>query len=122
MSQQVSNEQAVEERLRTFIDAVNESEPYEEFVAANDRLEADSEAMALIREYQQKRRQMQQGGFDDSVMSELQELREEMNDNETIRAQREAREALISLLQDTNEVISEQIGREFAQSTGGGCC
>lgn len=122
MSQPVSNEQAVEEQLRTFIDAVTESETYTEFVAANDRLEEDAEAMALLREYQQKQRQMQQGGFDDAVMSELRELREEMNDNETIQAQREAQEALVSLLQDTNEVISEQIGREFAQSTGGGCC
>lgn len=122
MSQEVSNEQAVEETLQTFIDTVKDSETYEEFMTANERLEEDSEAMALLKQYQQKQRQMQMGGFDESIMSELRELQEEMNDNETIQAQREAQEALISLLQDTNEVISEQIGREFAQSTGGGCC
>ena len=55
-------------------------------------------------------------------MSELRELQEEMNDNDTIQAHREAQEALVELLQETNEVISEKIGREFAQSTGGGCC
>ena len=122
MSQQASNEKAVEERLRGFISAITDSETYAEFVAASERLDEDSEATALLREYQQKQRRMQRGGFDDSVMSELRELREEMNDNETIQAQQEAQEALISLLQDTNEVISEQIGEEFAQSTGGGCC
>ena len=122
MSQEVSNEQAVEEQLQTFIETVTDSETYEEFVAANERLEADSEAMALLQEYQQKRRQLQRGGFDDASMSELQELQEEMDSNETIQAQQAAQEAFVALLQETNDVISEQIGREFAQSLGGGCC
>ena len=122
MSQEVSNEQAVEEQLQTFIETVKDSETYEEFVAANERLEADSEAMALLEEYQQKRRQLQRGGFDDASMSELQELQEEMDSNETIQAQQTAQEAFVALLQETNDVISKQIGREFAQSLGGGCC
>ncbi|MDZ7745211.1 MAG: halo-CC-star protein HcsL [Halobacteriales archaeon] len=122
MSQEVSNEQAVEEQLQTFIETVKDSETYEEFVAATERLEADSEAMALLQEYQQKKRQMQQGGSDDATMSELRELRAEMDDNETIQAHQAAQEAFVELLQETNDVISEQIGREFAQSLGGGCC
>ncbi len=122
MSQEVSNEQAVEETLQTFIDTVKDSETYEEFMTANERLEEDSEAMALLKQYQQKQRQMQMGGFDESIMSELRELQEEMNDNETIQAHREAQEAFVGLLQETNDAISEQIGREFAQSLGGGCC
>ncbi len=122
MSQQVSNEEAVERKLQTFVETIKDSETYAEFMAANERLEEDSEAMVLLQEYQQKQRQMQMGGFDESVMSELRELQEEMNDNETIQAHREAQEALVELLQETNEVISEKIGREFAQSLGGGCC
>lgn len=122
MSQEVSNEQAVEEQLQTFIETVKDSETYEEFVAANERLEADSEAMALLQEYQQKKQQMQRGGSDDATMSELRELRAEMDDNETIQAQQAAQEAFVALLQETNDLVSEQIGREFAQSLGGGCC
>ena len=122
MSQQVSNEEAVERKLQTFVETIKDSETYAEFMAANERLEEDSEAMVLLQEYQQKQRQMQMGGFDESVMSELRELQEEMNENETIQAHREAQEALVELLQETNEVISEKIGREFAQSLGGGCC
>jgi len=122
MSQQVSNEQAVEQKLETFIETIKDSEVYQEFMTANERLEEDSEAMALLQEYQGKQRQMQMGGFDESVMNELRALQEEMNDNETIQAHREAQEALVELLQETNEVISEKIGREFAQSLGGGCC
>jgi cell fate (sporulation/competence/biofilm development) regulator YlbF (YheA/YmcA/DUF963 family) len=122
MSQDLSKEQAVEETLRAFIDTVEDSETYKKFVAANERLEADTEAMALLQEYQQKKQQIQRGGFEESAMSELRELREEMDDNETIQAQQEVQEAFIGLLQETNDVISEQIGREFAQSLGGGCC
>ncbi|WP_018257197.1 halo-CC-star protein HcsL [Halomicrobium katesii] len=122
MSQEVSNEQAIEERLQTFIETVKDSETYEEFVAANERLEADSEARALLEEYQQKKRQLQRGGSDDATMSELRELRTELDDNEIIQAHQAAQEAFVSLLQETNDVISEQIGREFAQSLGGGCC
>ena len=122
MSQQVSNEGAVEQKLQTFIGTLKDSGVYQEFMAANERLENDSEAKALLQEYQQKQRQLQTGGFDESVMSELRELQEEMNDNDTIQAHREAQEALVELLQETNEVISEKIGREFAQSLGGGCC
>lgn len=122
MSQEVSNEQAVEEQLQTFIKTVKDSKTYEEFVTANERLEADSEAMSLLQEYQQKKQQIQRGGVDDATMSELQELRKEMLENETIQAHQAAQEAFVELLQETNDVISEQIGREFAQSLGGGCC
>jgi len=91
-------------------------------VQASEALEAESGASALLREFQQKQRQMQMGGFDQSLMSELQELQSEMNDNDTLKRHRQAQEALVELLRETNDVISEQIGREFAQSTGGGCC
>ncbi len=122
MSQEASNEQSVEERLQTFIETVKDSETYEEFVAANERLEADSEAMALLQEYQQKKQQLERGGSGDATMSELRELREKMDNNETIQSHQAAQEAFVELLRETNDVISEQIGREFAQSLGGGCC
>jgi len=122
MSEVQSGEEAVEEQLRTFMETLTDSETYQEFVEASEALEEDSEASALLREFQQKQQQMQQGGFDQSVMSELKELKSEMADNDTLERHRKAQEALIELLQETNDVISEEIGREFAQSTGGGCC
>ncbi len=122
MSEVESGEAAVEAQLRTFMETLTDSGTYREFVAASEALDEDSEASALLREFQQKQRQMQQGGFDQSLMSELQDLQSEMADSDTIQRHREAQEALVELLQETNDVISEQIGREFAQSTGGGCC
>jgi len=122
MSEVQSGEEAVEEQLRTFMETLTDSATYQEFVAASEALEEDSEASALLREFQQKQQQMQRGGFDQSLMSELQDLNSEMTENDTLERHRKAQEALIELLQETNDVISEQIGREFAQSTGGGCC
>ena len=122
MSEGQPAEAAVEEQLRTFMRTLTDSETYQEFVEASEALEQDSEASALLQEFQQKQRQMQQGGFDQSLMSELQDLKSEMDETDTIQRHREAQEALVELLQETNDEISEQIGQQFAQSTGGGCC
>jgi cell fate (sporulation/competence/biofilm development) regulator YlbF (YheA/YmcA/DUF963 family) len=115
-------EENVEAALREFLDALGESKTYRRFVAADEALQGDPDAMALLREYQQKQQQLQRGGFDESVMEELKQLQTELSDNETIQRQQAAQSDLVDLLQQTNEVISDEIGEEFARSTGGGCC
>ena len=115
------HEEAVEAKLRAFIDAIEDSETYQQFVAASEQLEADDDATQLLDEYQQKQRQLQQG-FDQSLMADLQEIQTQMAENEAIQQHRVAQSELVALLQETNDVISDRIGREFAQSTGGGCC
>jgi len=112
----------VEAALREFLDALGESETYQQFLAADEALQDDDDAMALLREYQRKQQQMQRGGFDESVMAELKQLQTEMSNNETIQRQQAAQADLMELLQRTNDTISDEIGEEFARSTGGGCC
>lgn len=112
----------VEAALRDFLDTLGESETYQRFVSADEALQDDADAMALLREYQRKQQQMQRGGFDESVMAELKQLQTEMSNNETIQRQQAAQTDLIELLQRTNDAVSDQIGEEFARSTGGGCC
>ena len=112
----------IEAALREFLDTLDESETYQRFVAADEALQDDDDAMALLREYQRKQQQMQRGGFDESVMAELKQLQTEMSNNETIQRQQAAQADLIELLQRTNDTISDEIGEEFARSTGGGCC
>jgi len=112
----------VKAALREFLDALGESETYQQFVEADEALQNDDDAMALLREYQRKQQQMQRGGFDESVMAELKQLQTEMSNNETIQRQQAAQADLIELLQRTNDTISDEIGEEFARSTGGGCC
>ena len=112
----------VEVALHEFLDTLDESETYQRFVAADEALQDDDDAMALLREYQRKQQQMQRGGFDESVMAELKQLQTEMSNNETIQRQQAAQADLIELLKRTNDAISDEIGEEFARSTGGGCC
>ncbi|WP_122090586.1 halo-CC-star protein HcsL [Halalkalicoccus subterraneus] len=122
MSESTTTDADVETRLTEFVDAIGESERYERFVASQQRLENDEEARQLLGEFRRKRRQLQKNGFDGETMAELRELQEEMDDDETINELREAEAALIDLLDETNDVVSERIGEEFARSTGGGCC
>ncbi|MDG5820806.1 halo-CC-star protein HcsL [Natronococcus sp. A-GB7] len=122
MSEAVSEGEAVEESLQAFIETLCDSETYQQFVDASEQLEADDDAQSLLEAYQQKQQQLQGEKFDSSVMSELQELQTEISDNETIQQHRTAQEELVVLLEQTNDVISEQIRQEFAQSLGGGCC
>ena len=112
----------IEAALHEFLDTLDESETYQRFVAADEALQDDDDAMALLREYQRKQQQMQRGGFDESVMAELKQLQTEMSNNETIQRQQAAQTELVELLQRTNDTISDEIGDEFARSTGGGCC
>ena len=112
----------IEAALHEFLDTLDESETYQRFVAADEALQDDDDAMALLREYQRKQQQMQRGDFDGSVMAELKQLQTEMSNNETIQRQQAAQADLMELLQRTNDAISDEIGEEFARSTGGGCC
>ena len=112
----------VEVALRGFLDALDESETYRQFVAADEALQDDDDAMALRREYRGKQQEMQRGEFDTSVMTELKRLQTEMSNTETIQRQEAAQTALVELLQRTNETISDEIGEEFARTSGGGCC
>ena len=112
----------IEAALHEFLDTLDESETYQRFVAADEALQDDDDAMALLREYQRTQQQMQRGGFDESVMAELKQLQTEMSHNETIQRQQAAQADLIELLKRTNDAISDEIGEEFARSTGGGCC
>jgi cell fate (sporulation/competence/biofilm development) regulator YlbF (YheA/YmcA/DUF963 family) len=116
-----SVENTVEEKLRVFVDAIKNSETYQQFAEASEQLETDPEAMGLLKEYRRKQQQIQQN-FDQELMQELQEIQTELSENEAIQQHRTAQAALIELLQKTNEVISESLGLEFAQSSGGGCC
>ncbi|WP_144928121.1 halo-CC-star protein HcsL [Halorubrum salsamenti] len=122
MSEAVSEEPAVEASLQAFTETLCDSETYHQFVDASEQLEADDEAQSLLETYQQKQQQLQGNEFDSSVMSDLQELQTELSNNETIQQHRAAQEELVALLKQTNDVVSEQIRREFAQSLGGGCC
>lgn len=122
MSEPQSRDEAVEERLQAFVDTIRDSEPYQEFLEAEARLEADEEALELLEAYDETQQRLQEDEFDQSVMSELRDLQTSLSNNEVIQAYQAAEEDLIELLTETNDAVSEKIGEQFAQSIGGGCC
>ena len=122
MSEHVTTNSAVDDRLDEFIETITESKPYQQFVDSQQELKADDEAQELLREFQTKQQQLQRDGFDQDTMGELRDLKAEMEDNETLSDVRAAEAELVALLEQTNDIISEKIGQEFAQTTGGGCC
>jgi cell fate (sporulation/competence/biofilm development) regulator YlbF (YheA/YmcA/DUF963 family) len=76
----------------------------------------------LLDAYRETERELQNGEFDTSLMSELRSIQEDLSELESVRQHRDAREAFESLLAETDEIVSERIGQAFAQSLGGGCC
>ena len=121
MSEHITTEATVDEQLREFIDMISDSEPYQQFIDSQQRLQADNEAQDLLEDFQQKQQQLQQD-FDQETLRELRELKQDMENNDTIREARQAETALVELFETTNDIISEKIGQTFAQTTGGGCC
>ncbi|MEF8893871.1 YlbF family regulator [Halodesulfurarchaeum sp.] len=109
----------VNAQLCTFIDAIADCEEYRTFREASERLDKDEAAQQLLEASQRKQILLQRGGFDEELKIEPREVQSKMEDNETISEYRQAEEALIELLDRTNDVISDRVGEEFARTTGG---
>jgi cell fate (sporulation/competence/biofilm development) regulator YlbF (YheA/YmcA/DUF963 family) len=112
----------VETALEAFVDELLASETYQALVDAREALEADAEAQELLDTYRETERELQDSEFDASLMSDLRDIQADLSEIESVTRHREAREAFEELLAETNDVVSERIGQEFAQSLGGGCC
>ena len=62
MSDAQTADAAVESQLQVFLDTLRDSETYRQFIEATEQLQADPEATALVREYQQKQQRMEENG------------------------------------------------------------
>lgn len=122
MSENPSSQTAVESELAQFIEAVRASPEFQQFDDAREQLQSDAEATALMDQFERKQTEFQENEFDQSVMAELGDLKEEMAANETIQTYRTAKAELDDLLRETDDCISEHLDQQFAQPNGGGCC
>ena len=111
-----------ESALDAFVDELLTCERYQALVDAREALEADQEAQELLEAYRETERELQDGEFDASLMSDLREIQADLSELESVTRHREARDAFERLLAETDDVVSEWIGQAFAQSLGGGCC
>lgn len=105
-----------------------QSEPFLRFKAAEARMNADHEAMRLMKELseiQQKiRTQQSSGGISEGDIKQLRALQSAVGANETIQDYGLAQELAVAFLREVNQEISQLLGIDFASLArrSSGCC
>ena len=105
--------------------AIADTDEYERFEEAKAAVEADEEAQAHIREFNQLRDEFmfarQTGNATQEGMQKLQEKQQELHSLPVMAEYLEAQSALQERLERVNEAISEPLAVDFGGEAGG-CC
>lgn len=110
------------EIAKEFAKAIVESEEYKRFIQCNKVLQENTSSKRLLAQYQSKQRRLKLGRFEPGLMDELKNLHEQVIVDETIQNFNKSRTELTELLVETDDLISEKLGRRFAFTQGGSCC
>ena len=106
-------------------DAIADLPTYERFTEAKATVEADEDAQARIREFEQLREEFmlarQTGDATNEDLRKLQEAQEELHDIPVMAEFLQARSELELQLQELNETISAPLAVDFGEKAGG-CC
>jgi cell fate (sporulation/competence/biofilm development) regulator YlbF (YheA/YmcA/DUF963 family) len=116
---------SLEQMGRDLGSAIAETDEYQRFEEAKTAVEADDEAQAHIREFNQLREEFmlarQTGNATQEGMQKLQEKQQELHGLPVMSEYLEAQAALQSRLETVNEAISEPLAVDFGGEAGG-CC
>lgn len=103
-----------------------QSEPFLRYKAAEEKLNADHEALRLLTELselQQKiRSQQYSGGISEEDLKQLRTLQNAVGTNETIQEYGLAQELAVAFLREANQEISNLLGVDFASLTNRSTC
>lgn len=110
--------------------AIRLSPEWRDLEAARAAFEADRELMALVERYRTLSARWRAAKAEGRALSgseavELANLQEKIQRHTLSLRQQDAIAALVGLLQQANQVISQELGLDFAASAaprGGGCC
>lgn len=122
MENQTASQDDVKVRVQVFAQAILDCEEYRAFMQSNEELEKDQEARNLLFRYQKKQQELHWNSYDSATLDELKDLQMKVKNNESLTKFFNAQTALVALLKQTNDRISERIGQPFAQQRRGGCC
>ena len=122
MKEMIEKQNSAKTKTREFAQAILDCEEYKNFIKYTDELEKNQTAQDLLKQSQEKQTELQWNGFNPNTFQELEELQTQKNKNEVIQNFQKAQEELTNLLRRTNDIISAEIGAQFAFSQGGGCC
>ncbi len=103
----------VREKAIALADAVKSLEEYREFLEMEKNLKADSEAQAMIMEFQKKQQdfvtKQMSGVFDNELLSELTDLQSKLNARESVVMFIESYNRLLSVIGEVLDIISERL-------------
>ena len=106
MKEMIDKHNSAKTKAREFAQAIFDCEEYKNFIKYADELEKNQTAQNLLKQSQEKQRELQM----------------EINKNEITRNFLKAQDELVDILRRTNDIISGKIRTQFAFLPGGGCC
>lgn len=120
--QHQATEQDVQRQVEAFARAILETPEYRAFKQAADALRNDQAAWDLFQQYEKTKAALfDQIGLDAASFNEVRALDARIRSNATLTAYHGAERALATMLNQTNDRISEKIGQQFACGHRGGC-
>lgn len=119
----VGNEQVIA-ATRAFIEALKATGAVRRFTEATRRFEVDEEVQSLMKTFEEFQRAQRTGDVPASAVETVREAQKRFGKHPVVSELQAAREAVDSLLQETNVEISQILGVNFGQTAGpaGGCC
>ncbi|MEM0202359.1 MAG: YlbF family regulator [Archaeoglobaceae archaeon] len=106
-------DEVVREKALALAEAVRNLEEYREFLEMEKNLKADSEAQAMIMEFQKKQQdfvtKQMSGIFDNELLSELTDLQSKLNARESVVMFIESYNRLLSVIGEILDLISERL-------------
>lgn len=116
-------------KARELGEAIIESDEFKALKAAEEEQENDSEAMALLKKYNDERKSMAEeitaGNVSEERMaqirSELEKLHEEVMSNETVARYNEAQKTFEAIVSQMNAILTYFLTGEISVGCSGNC-
>jgi cell fate (sporulation/competence/biofilm development) regulator YlbF (YheA/YmcA/DUF963 family) len=122
------SDQAIVEQAKAFAKTLALSQEFQKFYATQEQFNQDQEARALLENFQEKQRELQEAqmkgrAITGDAVTEVQQLYKNVQHNLTIMIWAKAQQDAIRLIQETNQAISVTAGFDFGQTlSGNGSC
>jgi len=115
-------------RVKEFALSIGDSTQFRRYEEAMIQIRNDKNAWRMITEYDKKLQSYQMislwNGASSDDLNVIEQVRDELLSNPTLRAYFQAQEELLHMLRELNALISRRLGFDFASmmQSGGGCC
>lgn len=106
-------DEEVREKAEALAEALKSLQEYKDFIEMEKNLKADSEAQAMILEFQKKQQdfvtKQMSGVFDNDLLNELTDLQSKLNARESVVMFIESYNRLLSAIGEILDLISERL-------------